>query len=135
MTSNTGQAATIRRAAKYTGGRIGPALAGGEPLGAVYEIGALAALSQTLRAIIHSRVEIGMSSYVVNYPQTDIILIEPSTEDADMFFANLFSYNSRRRMCESVYQNTRMPALAAPQGDRPYAGAQRPAPEAACPAR
>lgn len=70
--------------------------------------GLLAVLSQTLRAIIHSRVEIGMSNYAVNYPETDIILIEPSTEDADMFFTNLFSYNSRRRMCESAYQNTRM---------------------------
>jgi len=70
--------------------------------------GLLAVLSQTLRAIIHSRVEIGMSNYVVNYPDTDIILVEPSAEDADMFFTNLFSYNSRRRMCESAYQNTRM---------------------------
>jgi NTE family protein len=70
--------------------------------------GLLAVLSQTLRAIIHSRVEIGMSNYVVNYPDTDIILVEPSTEDADMFFTNLFSYNSRRRMCENAYQNTRM---------------------------
>lgn len=70
--------------------------------------GLLAVLSQTLRAIIHSRVEIGMSNYMINYPDTDIILVEPSTEDGDMFFTNLFSYNSRRRMCESAYQNTRM---------------------------
>lgn len=70
--------------------------------------GLLAVLSQTLRAIIHSRVEIGMANYVVNYPGTDIVLVEPSPEDADMFFTNLFSYNSRRRMCESAYQNTRM---------------------------
>lgn len=70
--------------------------------------GLLAVLSQTLRAIIHSRVEIGMSNYMINYPETDIILVEPSTEDADMFFTNLFSYNSRRRMCENAYQNTRM---------------------------
>ncbi|WP_420474200.1 patatin-like phospholipase family protein [Noviherbaspirillum sp. ST9] len=70
--------------------------------------GLLAVLSQTLRAIIHSRVEIGMSNYMVNYPETDILLVEPSTEDADMFFTNLFSYNSRRRMCENAYQNTRM---------------------------
>lgn len=70
--------------------------------------GLLAVLSQTLRAIIHSRVEIGMANYTVNYPNTDILLIEPSAEDADMFFTNLFSYNSRRRMCENAYQNTRM---------------------------
>lgn len=70
--------------------------------------GLLAVLSQSLRSIIHSRVEIGMANYGVTYPGTDILLIEPSQEDADMFFTNLFSYNSRRRMCESAYQNTRM---------------------------
>lgn len=70
--------------------------------------GLLAVLSQSLRSIIHSRVEIGMANYGVTYPETDILLIEPSQEDADMFFTNLFSYNSRRRMCESAYQNTRM---------------------------
>jgi len=70
--------------------------------------GLLTVLSQTLRAIIHSRVEIGMANYAVIYPRSDILLVEPSQEDADMFFTNLFSYNSRRRMCESAYQNTRM---------------------------
>jgi predicted acylesterase/phospholipase RssA len=70
--------------------------------------GLLTVLSQSLRAIIHSRVETGMANYVVNYPGTSILLVEPSQEDADMFFTNLFSYNSRRRMCENAYQNTRM---------------------------
>lgn len=70
--------------------------------------GLLSVLSQTLRAIIHSRVEIGMANYTVNYPHSDILLVEPSPEDADMFFTNLFSYNSRRRICESAYQNTRL---------------------------
>lgn len=70
--------------------------------------GLLAVLSQTLRSIIHSRVEIGMANYGTTYPETGILLIEPSQEDADMFFTNLFSYNSRRRMCENAYQNTRM---------------------------
>lgn len=70
--------------------------------------GLLSVLSQTLRAIIHSRVEIGMANYAVHYPDTDILLVEPSPEDADMFFTNLFSYTSRRRICESAYQNTRL---------------------------
>lgn len=70
--------------------------------------GLLAVLSQTLRSIIHSRVEIGMANYAVNYPGSDILLVEPSQDDADMFFTNLFSYNNRRRMCESAYQNTRL---------------------------
>lgn len=69
--------------------------------------GLLTVLSQTLRAIIHSRVEIGMASYAVNYPDVAILLLEPGEEDAEMFFTNLFSTNNRRRMCENAYQNTR----------------------------
>jgi NTE family protein len=69
--------------------------------------GLLTVLSQTLRAIIHSRVEIGMANYAVSYPDTDILLLEPGEEDADMFFTNLFSTGNRRRMCENAYQNTR----------------------------
>lgn len=78
------------------------------PAGKVAQGGLLSVLSQSLRAIIHSRVEIGLANYSVKYPDSDILLIEPSTEDADMFFTNLFSYTSRRRMCENAYQNTRM---------------------------
>ncbi|HJV85665.1 MAG TPA: patatin-like phospholipase family protein [Noviherbaspirillum sp.] len=78
------------------------------PAGKVAQGGLLSVLSQSLRAIIHSRVEIGLANYSVKYPGSDILLIEPSTEDADMFFTNLFSYTSRRRMCENAYQNTRM---------------------------
>ncbi|NEX61814.1 patatin-like phospholipase family protein [Noviherbaspirillum galbum] len=78
------------------------------PSGKVAQGGLPSVLSQTLRAIIHSRVEIGMANYSVTYPGTDILLVEPNQRDADMFFTNLFSYNNRRRLCESAYQNTRM---------------------------
>lgn len=64
-------------------------------------------LSQTIRAVLHSRVEIGMAGYRRAYPEADILLFEPSREDADMFFTNIFDYANRRRMCESAYQNTR----------------------------
>lgn len=76
--------------------------------GKIAQGGLLSVLSQSLRAVIHSRVEIGMANYGVTYPSTDIVLLEPSQEDAEMFFTNLFSYNNRRRMCENAYQNTRM---------------------------
>jgi predicted acylesterase/phospholipase RssA len=78
------------------------------PPGKLASGGLAPVLSQTLRAIIHSRVEIGMGNYALAYPDTDIMLIEPSQDDADMFFTNLFSYNSRRRICESAYQDTRI---------------------------
>lgn len=64
-------------------------------------------LSQTYRSIIHSRLGAGMERYKTAYPDTDIVLFEPNRADADMFFTNLFSYSSRRRLCEHAYQKTR----------------------------
>ena len=64
-------------------------------------------LSQTLRAIVHSRMEIGMRQYADNYRHADVVLFEPNRADADMFFTNVFSYSSRRRLCEHAYQKTR----------------------------
>lgn len=69
--------------------------------------GLLIVLSQTLRSIIHSRVERGISKYDVLYPQSDILLFEPDQQDAEMFFTNLFSTTTHRRMCENAYQHTR----------------------------
>jgi predicted acylesterase/phospholipase RssA len=64
-------------------------------------------LAQTFRAIIHSRMKTGMEKYRQQYPHADILLFEPDREDADMFFANIFSYTHRARLCESAYRNTR----------------------------
>ena len=75
--------------------------------GKLAEGGLLNVLSQTLRSIIHSRVARGMASYAYTHPDTDILLFEPSEEDAEMFFTNLFSTSNRRRMCENAYQHTR----------------------------
>ncbi len=64
-------------------------------------------LAQTFRSIIHSRLGAGMERYKTAYPGVDIVLFEPNRADADMFFTNLFSYSSRRRLCEHAYQKTR----------------------------
>ena len=64
-------------------------------------------LSQTLRALVHSRMEIGMRQYDDDYRGADVLLFEPQAADADMFFANAFSYANRRRLCEHAYQRTR----------------------------
>jgi len=64
-------------------------------------------LSQTFRAIIHSRMRIGMDRYRHQYPKADIVLFEPSGGDADMFFTNVFSYSSRKKLSEHAYQFTR----------------------------
>ncbi len=64
-------------------------------------------LSQTFRAIIHSRMRVGMDRYRHLHPGIDVVLFEPTRDDADMFFANVFSYSSRKRLCEHAYQRTR----------------------------
>jgi NTE family protein len=69
-------------------------------------------LAQTFRAIIHSRMEVGMDRYRVQYPDADIVLFEPDREDADMFFASIFSYARRKDLCEAAYRKTRQSLLA-----------------------
>lgn len=82
-------------------------------------------LSQTFRAIIHSRMKVGMEKYGRQYPDSDIVLFEPDREDADMFFANIFSYSQREpcvrtrlarraRICWRAVGNSRraLPAMA-----------------------
>lgn len=64
-------------------------------------------LSQTFRAIIHSRMRAGMDRYREEFAGADVVLFEPTRDDADMFFTNVFSYSSRRRLCEHAYQRTR----------------------------
>ncbi|MES2413957.1 MAG: patatin-like phospholipase family protein [Pseudomonadota bacterium] len=66
-----------------------------------------AVMSQTFRAMIHSRLELGMKHYEHAYPNTDIVLLEPDHRDTDMFLANTFSYGQRREMAEHAYQMTR----------------------------
>ena len=66
-----------------------------------------AVLSQTFRAMINSRMEMGLKAYQTTYPHTDIILIEPDHRDPAMFLANTFSYAQRREMAEHAYQQTR----------------------------
>jgi NTE family protein len=64
-------------------------------------------LAQTFRAIIHSRMRVGMDRYKHQYKDADVVLFEPTRDDADMFFTNVFSYRSRSRLCEHAYQRTR----------------------------
>jgi predicted acylesterase/phospholipase RssA len=64
-------------------------------------------LSQTFRAIIYSRMQVGMGKYANEFKNADVILFEPNRDDADMFFTNVFSYRSRRRLAEHAYQKTR----------------------------
>lgn len=64
-------------------------------------------LSQTFRALIQSRMKVGMDRYAHEFPDADIVLFEPARADAQIFFANVFSYAHRRRLAEHAYRHTR----------------------------
>ncbi|MGP0094826.1 MAG: patatin-like phospholipase family protein [Xanthobacteraceae bacterium] len=74
---------------------------------ALVEGGLPTVLSQTFRAIIHSRMQASMGHYRKQFPDADVLLFEPSRDDAEMFFANVFSYSDRKRLSEHAYQRTR----------------------------
>lgn len=77
----------------------------------IIEGGLPTVLSQTFRAIIQSRLTVGIEKYRATHPDADVVLFEPDRNDADLFFTNLFSYSGRRRLAEHAYQVTRRQLL------------------------
>jgi len=73
-------------------------------------------LSQTFRAMIQSRMQVGMKTYKQRYPHTDVLLFEPDRGDEEMFFQNVFRYADRKRLAEHAYQRTRRDLLAQASG-------------------
>jgi NTE family protein len=69
-------------------------------------------LSQTFRAMIQSRMQVGMATYKVRYPGADVLLFEPDRSDAELFFKNVFRYADREQLAEHAYQRTRRDLLA-----------------------
>ena len=69
-------------------------------------------MSQTFRAMIQSRMQVGMRTYKQSYPGADVILFEPDRGDDEIFFKNPFRYADRRRLAEHAYQRTRRDLLA-----------------------
>jgi hypothetical protein len=68
-------------------------------------------LSQTFRALIQSRMQIGIAKYATQYPKSSILLVEPNRDDERMFFTNMFSYSSRSELAEHAYRITRRELL------------------------
>lgn len=85
-----------------------PAGNGRQRIPSLVEGGFPAVMSQTFRSMIHSRLALGFKQYERSYPDTDIVLIEPDQRDAELFFANTFSYRQRRELAEHAYQQTRL---------------------------
>ena len=66
-----------------------------------------AVMSQFFRTLVHSRLELGVSSYTTRFPEADVVLFEPSRDEYEMLFANIFSFDTRRSLCELAYRATR----------------------------
>lgn len=75
--------------------------------GRLAERGLPTVLSQTFRTIIHSRMGAGLSAYETRYSDRDVLVFEPSRDDYDVFFSNVFSFANRKAVCEHAYRSTR----------------------------
>lgn len=69
--------------------------------------GLAAVLSQTFRTLVHSRLEVGMERYRTRFPDADVLLFEPESDEYQMFFTRIFSFSSRRTVCRVAYEATR----------------------------
>ncbi len=89
----------------FDGGRDAPRANEQELLG-LADRGLPAVLSQTLRTLLQSRMQIGMEKYPHQFPNIDQLVFEPNARDGELFFTNLFSFASRHRICQLAYRNT-----------------------------
>lgn len=83
------------------------ARAGWLPADVLIESGLTGVLSQTFRTLIHSRFRLGFDRYAARYPDADVVLLEPDSDEYELFFANVFSFRARRHICRSGYEATR----------------------------
>lgn len=63
-------------------------------------------LSQMFRTLLQSRMQASIPRYEGKYPHSDLLLLEPESDDAEMFFTNVFSFAHRKRLAEHAYQTT-----------------------------
>jgi NTE family protein len=64
-------------------------------------------LSQSLRTLVHSRLEAGLGAYHGKFGGAELLLLEPRRDDYRMFFTNIFSFSQRQAVCEHAYAATR----------------------------
>ena len=83
----------------------------GRPVNLVDE-GLPAILGQTFRALVYSRMKVGMATYAARFPAADTLLLEPDRHDERLFFANVFRYAERLSLADHAYRRTRRDLLA-----------------------
>jgi len=63
-------------------------------------------LDQTMRIMLHGRMELGLQRYAREFPDVDILVIEPTRDDMRMFSYNIMRYSARRVVAEHGYRTT-----------------------------
>jgi len=63
-------------------------------------------LDQTLRIMLHGRMELGLQRYAREHPEVDILVIEPTRDDMRMFSYNIMRYSARKVVAEHGYRTT-----------------------------
>ena len=63
-------------------------------------------LSQMLRTMLQSRMQVGLARYAQQCPDIDQLVFEPNASDRDLFYSNAFSYAMRQRIGDHAYRNT-----------------------------
>ncbi|MBI3951907.1 MAG: patatin-like phospholipase family protein [Acidobacteria bacterium] len=61
---------------------------------------------QVMRIMVHSRISSGLQKYRAQYPDVDILLIEPRANDYQMFFYNIMNYSARLSIARHGYEET-----------------------------
>lgn len=72
----------------------------------IVEGGLPGVLSQTLRTMLQSRMQVGLSRYPQQYPDIDQLVFEPNADNRELFYTNIFSFSARRRISQLAYRNT-----------------------------
>lgn len=86
--------------------RVGVADRHGKPLGQyISEHGLEAVSAQATRVLLHSGLKYHIKQLKRRHPDVDIILIEPSPDDATMFFANIMKIKDRIAIAEHGFRS------------------------------
>jgi predicted acylesterase/phospholipase RssA len=72
----------------------------------IIQAGLPGVLSQTLRTMLQSRMQVGLARYPQQYPGIDQLVFEPNAVDRELFYTNIFSFSARRRISQLAYRNT-----------------------------
>jgi hypothetical protein len=66
-----------------------------------------AILDQIYRTLVHSRMQYRLRAVRERFPEVDLVLFEPDSNDMVMFKYNVMRYSARMRIADHAYRKTR----------------------------